>query len=151
MLINFFGFSWVRGTKPKAMDKFIDKSTRGRRTFEIWKNEVHFEKIDRKNFYPKLFLSFYKDILPIIYEKLNASRIQKELAKFDGFDRFKKIENILSMFDDSCEKIYKIKKIVTLATAGRYKGLDFIHVKHNFYLQSRGSRFIDLNTSHDVT
>ena len=52
------------------------------------------------------------------------------------------------MFDDSCEEIYNEKDFVKIATAGRYKGLDIIFVKHNLFQQRRWSRTIDLISSH---
>ena len=93
---------------------------------------------------------FYKDIQLIFRDELNAGRIQIEFLKFAGFDRLRNIENILLVFDDSCEEIYNDKDLVKLATAGRHKSLDVIYVKHNFFQQSQWSRYIDLNTSHVI-
>ena len=59
-------------------------------------------------------------------------------------------ENILLVFDDSCEEIYNDKEFVKLATAGRHKGLDVSYIKHNLFQQSRWSRTIDLKTSHII-
>ena len=59
-------------------------------------------------------------------------------------------ENILLVFDGSCEEIYNDKEFVKLATAGRNKGLNVIYVKHNLFQQSRWSRTIDLNRSHII-
>ena len=83
-------------------------------------------------------------------DELNARRIHIECVKFDGFDRLRNIENILLVFDDSCEEIYNDKEFVKLATAGRHRGLDVIFVEHNLFQQSRWSRTIDLNTSHII-
>ena len=60
----------------------------------------------------------------------------------------RKLENVLLVFDDSCEYIYNDKEFVRLATAGRHKGIDVEYVKHKLFQQSRWSRTIDLNTSH---
>ena len=46
-----------------------------------------------------------------------------EFVQFEGFDRLRNIENILLVFDESCEEIYNDKEFVKLATTGRDKGL----------------------------
>ena len=93
---------------------------------------------------------FFTKIFNLYLGTRNAGRIQIEFVKFDGFDRLRNIENILLVFDDSCEEIYNDEEFVKLATAGRHKGLDVIYVKHNSFQQSRWSRTIDLNTSHII-
>ena len=55
-------------------------------------------------------------------DELNARRIHIEFVKVHGFDRLRNIENILLVFDDSCEEIYNDKEFVKLATAGRHRG-----------------------------
>ena len=114
------------------------------------KIELIFKLLTERTFYPKFgrVLFFYKGIQPILSDELNAGRIQIEYVKFDGFNRLRNIENILLVFDDPCEEIYKDKEFVKLATAGRHKGLDVIYVKDNLFQQSRWSRTIILNTSH---
>ena len=116
------------------------------------KRELIFKLLTGRLFYPKFerVLFFYKDIQPVVMDELNARRIHIEFVKFDGFDRLRNIENILLVFDDSCEEIYNDKEFVKLATAGRHRGLDVIYVKHNLFQQSRWSRTIDLNTSHII-
>ena len=119
----------------KIVDTSIDQTAYGScRTFRIRKNRIN----------------FYKDIQPILRDELHAGRIQIEFVKFDEFDRLRNIENILLVFDDSCEEIYNDKEFVKLATAGRHKGLDVIYVKHNLFQQSRWSRTINLNTFHII-
>ena len=138
------------------MNKIIDTSTR---LFMAvvgpsgsGKTELIFKLLTGRSFYPKFerVLFFYKDIQPVVMDELNARRIHIEFVKFDGFDRLRNIENILLVFDDSCEEIYNDKEFVKLATAGRHRGLDVIYVKHNLFQQSRWSRTIDLNTSHII-
>ena len=70
--------------------------------------------------------------------------------KFNGFDGLRNIENVLLVFDESCEEICIDNEFVKLASAGRHKGLDVVYVKHNLFQQSRWSRTIDLNTSHII-
>ena len=77
-------------------------------------------------------------------------KLSLTFIKFNGFDNLRNLENILLVFDDSCEEIYNDKDFVKLATAGRHRGLDVIYVKHNLFQQSRWSRTIDLNTSHII-
>ena len=85
------------------------------------KTELIFKLLPRRIFYPKFekVLIFYKDIQPVVMDKLNARRIHIEFVKIDGFDRLRDIENILLVFHDSCKKIYNDKEFVKLATAGR--------------------------------
>ena len=125
------------------MNKIIDTSTR---LFMAvvgpsgsGKTELIFKLLTGRSFYPKFErgLFFYKDIQPVVMDELNARRIHIEFVKFDGFDRLRNIENILLVFDDSCEQIYNDKQFVKLATAGRHRGLDVIYVKHNLFQQSR--------------
>ena len=49
-------------------------------------------------------LFFYKDFQHIVRDEINARRIQKEIVKLDGFDILRNIENILLVFDDSCNR-----------------------------------------------
>ena len=77
-------------------------------------------------------------------EKGKSHNINIGFVKLNGFDGLRNIENVLPVFDDSCEEIYNDNEFVKLATAGRHKGLDVIYVKHNLFQQSRWSRTIDL-------
>ena len=70
--------------------------------------------------------------------------------KFNGFETLRILENVLLVFDDSCEDIYNDKEFVRLATAGRLRGINVIYVKHNFFQQSRWSRTIEYFTYHSV-
>ena len=89
---------------------------------------------------------FYKDIQPIDRDEMNSRKNQIKFVKFDGFDRLRNIENILLVFDDSCEEKNNDKEFVKLTTARRHKGLEVIFVKHNSFQQCRRSQTIDLNT-----
>ena len=64
------------------------------------KTELIFKLLTGRTFYPKFERLFF-----LVMDELNARRIQKEFVKFDGFDRLRNIENILLVFDDSCEEI----------------------------------------------
>ena len=138
------------------MNKVIDTSTRLFLAIVgpsgSGKTELIFKLLKGKTFYPKFqrALYFYKEIQPLYSEKSNTDSIDLTFIKFNGFDSLRNLENILLVFDDSCEEIYNDKDFVKLATAGRHQGLDVIYVKHNLFKQSRWSRTIDLNTSHII-
>ena len=74
--------------------------------------------------------------------ELNARRIQIEFVKFDGLDRLKIIENILLVFDDSCEEIYNDKEFVKLALAGRHRGLNVIMLNINYPKKADGHELL---------
>ena len=85
------------------------------------KTKIIFKLLKGETFYLKFgrVLNFYKDFRPILKDEINTCGIQIELVIFDGFDRLRKIENILLVFDESCEEIYNVKEFVKIATAGR--------------------------------
>ena len=56
----------------------------------------------------------------------------------------------LLIFDDSCEEICISKAFVDIATAGRYRGLSTIYIKHNFFHQSKLGRDFELKNTHIV-
>ena len=103
-------------------------------------------------FYPKIgtVLYLYKEIQPAFSEKVSSHEVNVKFMKFNGFESLRNLENVLLVFDDSCENIYDDKEFVRLATAGRHRGVDVIFVKHKLFQQSRCSRTIDLNTSHII-
>ena len=75
---------------------------------------------------------------------------KKILTFIHGVD-FELIENLpknetkhLLKFDDSCEEISNSKQFVTVATAGRHRGLNKIYIKHNLFHQSELGRDVEL-------
>ena len=50
----------------------------------------------------------------------------------------------LLIFDDSCEKIWKSKAFVDIATARRLRGLSKIYIKHNLFHQNKLGRDVEL-------
>ena len=56
----------------------------------------------------------------------------------------------LLIFDDSCEKICNSKAFVDITTAGRYRGLSTIYIKHDFFHQSKLGRDVELQDTHIV-
>ena len=103
-------------------------------------------------FTPKFgtFLNLYKEMQPAFSERVFSHEVNVKFMKFNGFESLRSLENVLLVFDDSCEDIYNDKEIVKLVTAGRHRGIDVMYVLHNLFQQSRWSRTIDLNTSHVI-
>ena len=99
------------------------------------KTELIFKLLKGKTFYPNFqrAIYFYKEIQPLYSEKSNTHSIDLSFIKFNGFDSLRNLENILLVFDDSCEEICNDKDFVKLATAGRHLGLDVIYVIHNLF------------------
>ena len=87
---------------------------------------------------------------PEFSEKVSSREVNLKFMEFDGFESERNLENVLLVFDDSCEDIYNDKEFVRLARAGRHRGIDVISVKDKFFQQSRWSRTIDWNTSYII-
>ena len=138
------------------MNKVIDTSTRIFMAIVgpsgSGKTDLILKLLMGNTFYPKFgtVLYLYKEMQPAFSEKVSSREVNVEFMKFGGFESVRKLENVLLVFDDSCEDIYNDKEFVRLATAGRHRGIDVIYVKHNLFQQSRWSRTIDLNTSHII-
>ena len=62
----------------------------------------------------------------------------------------KTLQDCWLIFDDPCEEIYQEKDFVKIAVSGRHRGFHCISVKQNLFHQSRWSRTIDLNTTHNI-
>ena len=56
----------------------------------------------------------------------------------------------LLIFEDSCEEICNSKAFDDIATAGRHQGFSTIHIKHNFFHQSKLGRDFELQNTHIV-
>ena len=52
--------------------------------------------------------------------------------------------------DNSCEEICNSEAFVDIATAGRYRGLSTIYIKHNLFHQSKLGRDVELQNTHIV-
>ena len=156
LVLDFIRLGWLRTTKPKNMNKVIDTSTRNFMAIVgpsgSGKTELILKLLMGNTFYPKFgtVLYLYKEMQPAFSEKVSSREVNVKFMKFDGFESVRKLENVLLVFNDSCEDIYNDKEFVRLATAGRHRGIDVIYVKHNLFQQSRWSRTIDLNTSHII-
>ena len=72
-------------------------------------------------------------------------------VNFEFFDSLKSNgTKYLLIFDDSCEENCNSKAFVDLATAGRYRGLSTIYIKHNLFQQSKLGRNVELQNTHIV-
>ena len=122
LFLNIIGFSWLCITKSKSMNKVIDISTRLFLAIVgpsgSGKTELIFKLLKGKTFYPKFqrAIHFYKEIQPIYSEKSNTHSIDLLFIKLNGFDNLQNLENILLIFDDSCEEIYSDKSRKTPRT-----------------------------------
>ena len=116
------------------MNKVIDTSTRIFMAIVgpsgSGKTELTLKLLMENTFYPKFgtVLYLYKEMQPAFSEKVSSREVNVEFMKFDGFESVRKLENVLLVFDDSCEDIYNDKEFVRLATAGRHRGIDVIYV-----------------------
>ena len=54
------------------------------------------------------------------------------------------------LFDDSCEDSFDTKTFVDIATAGRYRSLSTIYLKHKFFHQSKLGNDVELQNTHIV-
>ena len=66
-----------------------------------------------------------------------SREIDVKFMKFNGCQSVRNLENVLLVFDDSCEDNYNDKAFVRLVTAGRNRGIDARYVKHNLFQQTR--------------
>ena len=71
-----------------------------------------------------------------------------EFIKFHGFEITKNLLKYLLIYGDLCGEIFNDNDVVKFATSGRHRKLHIIYVKHDLFHQSKGSRTIDLNTTH---
>ena len=72
-------------------------------------------------------------------------------VNFEFFDSLKTNgTKYLLIFENSCEEIRNSKAFVDIATAGRYRGLSTIYIKHNLFHQSKLGRDVVLQNIHIV-
>ena len=114
------------------------------------KTDLIFNMLQGRSFYPafpKIYY-FYKEFQDtFIATQRKIPHI--EFIKYSGLDITKKFSDCLLIYDDSCEEIFN-KEFVKIATRARHRQLHVIYVKHNLLQQSKGSRTIDLNTTHII-
>ena len=139
MVFDFIRLDWLRITKSEDMNKVIDTSTRVFkaivRTSGSGKTELILKLLTGNTFYPifETVLYLYKEMPPAFSEKVSSREVKVKFMKFNGFESLRNLENVHVVFGDSCEDIYNDKEFVRLATAGRHRGIDVIHVEHNFF------------------
>lgn len=110
------------------------------------KTELIFQMLLQKTFYPRFknIFFFYREWQSAY--KYFEEKLPIEFVRYTGFEITKSMENVLLIFDDSCEEIFNDPEFVKIATSGRHRRIHVIYVKHNLFHQSRHSRTIDLNT-----
>ena len=84
---------------------------------------------------------------PTFSEKMSSRENDVNFMKTNGCKSVRNLENILLVFDGSCEGIYNDKEFDRFVTAGRHRGIDVIYVKHNLFQQTRWSHTFGSNTS----
>ena len=85
--------------------------------------------------------------------------MQKEIEKFEfvqgvNFEIIDSLKNngtkYLVKFDDYCDENCNSKAFVDIATAGRYRGLSTIYIKHKLFHQSKPGGDVELQNTHIV-
>ena len=114
------------------------------------KTDLIFKMLLNHTFYPtfKRILFFYKEWQDVYH--IMSNKLPIDFIEFSDFEITKTLEDVLLIYDDSCEEIYNDKEFVKIATSGRHRRIHVIYVKHNLFQQSKNSRTIDLNTTHIV-
>ena len=124
-------------------------------SFRNWKFAVYLQMVKIGTFQPKFdkIYFFYQHSQPL-YDVM-----QKEIenlhfvrgVNFEFNDSLKSNDTkYLLIFDNSCEEIINSKAFVDIATAGRYRGLSTIYIKHNLFHQSKLGRDVELQNTHIV-
>ena len=74
-----------------------------------------------------------------------------QCVNFEFMDSFENNDTTYFLiFDDSCEEICNSKAFVDIATAGRYRQLSTVYIRHNFFQQSKVGRDVELQNTHSV-
>ena len=99
------------------MNKVIDTSTRVFMAIVgpsgSGKTELIFKLLTGKTFYPKFgtVLYLYKEMQPAFSEKVSSREVNVKFMKFNEFESLRILENVLLVFNDSCEDIYNLQGI----------------------------------------
>ena len=149
----------IHFTFTKAMNKLI--STKSRvfislvGPFETEKLQLIYNWLTTGTFQTKFdkIYFFYQHSQPL-YDVMQKEIENLEFVRGVSFEFIDSLKNngtkYLLFFDDSCEEICKSKAFVDIATAGRHRGLSTIYIKHNFFLQSKLGRDVELQNTHIV-
>ena len=115
------------------------------------KTELLFRMLKGSTFYPRFekIYYFYKEFQPL-FKDMQRVVPGIEFLRHSGFDITKNLSHRLLIYDNSCEEIFNDKEFVKIATSGRHWKLHVINIKHNLFHQSKWSRTIDLNTTHNT-
>ena len=104
---------------------------------------------------------FYKFWQPIYDDFILLANALQRKIQFEKIETRDDLDNAvkdltlsndkrLLIFDDSCEELLDSSAFLTIATAGRHKGLHAVYVKHNIYQKGKHSVTVDKNTSHNL-
>ena len=125
-------------------------------SFRNWKIAAYLQLVENWNISNKVSIKsyfFYQHSQPL-YDVTQKEIENLEFVRGVSFEFIDSLKNngtkYLLIFDDSCEEICKSKAFVDIATAGRHRGLSTIYIKHNFFLQSKLGKDVELQNTHIV-
>ena len=125
-------------------------------SFRNWKIAADLQlakKLEHFNQSLTKFNFFYQHSQPL-YDVMQKEIENLEFVEGVNFDFIDSLKNngtnYVLTFDNSCEKNCNSKAFVDIATAGRYRGLSTIYIKHNHFHQSKLGRDVELQNTHIV-
>lgn len=102
-------------------------------------------------FYQHYQSSLFRELEKVVVEQHNA---KIEFIQGCDFELVQTLDtsngNCLSIFDDSCEEIFRSKEFQKLATAGRHRRISVLYIKHNLFNKTPLGRDIELQNTHIV-
>ena len=124
LIFDFIRLGGLRFTKSEGMNKVIDTSSRVFMAIVgpsgSGKTELIFKLLTGKTFYPKFgtVLYLYKEMQPAFSEKVSSQEVNVKFMKFNEFESLRILENVLLVFNDSCEDIYNLQGICQISNSG---------------------------------
>ena len=115
------------------------------------KTELMFRMLQGNSFYPRFerIYYFYKEFQPL-FREMQGSIAGIEFINYSGLEITKNLSRCLLIFEDSCKENFNDKEFVRLATSGRHRKHHVIYVKLNLFHQSKWSRTMEANTTHNI-
>ena len=135
-------------TKKRVFDSLVGPS-------ETEKSQLIYNWLKIGTFQPKFDkIYFFYQHSQSLYNVMQKEIENLEFVQGVNFEFIDSLKNngtkYLLIFDDSCEVICNSKIFVDIATAGRYRGLSTIYIKHNLFHQSKLGRDVQLQNTHIV-
>ena len=124
-------------------------------SFRNWKIAAYLQLAKNWNISTKVWqnLLFYQHSQPL-YDVMQKEIENLEFVRGVNFEFLDSLKNngtkYLLIFDCSCKEICNSKAFFDIATAGRYRGLSTIYIKHNLFQQSKLGRDVELQNTHIV-